>query len=69
MLRTLERTPALQGKGFALDAVSPAFGRAAPCQAGRFPSASRPSAAEAPHSRRAASRPQRGGLQGGKEIP
>jgi hypothetical protein len=25
MLRTLERTPALQGKGFALDAVSPAF--------------------------------------------
>jgi hypothetical protein len=25
MLRTLERTPALQGKGFALDAVSPPF--------------------------------------------
>jgi len=34
MLQTLERTPALQGKGFALDAVFPAFGRCAPCQAG-----------------------------------
>jgi hypothetical protein len=66
MLLTLERTPALQGKGFALDAVSPAF---AALQAGRSPSASRPSAAEAPRSPRAASRPQRGGLPSGKEIP
>jgi hypothetical protein len=44
-MRTLERTSALQGKGFALDAVSPAF---AALQARRTPSASRPSAAEAP---------------------
>ncbi len=31
---SLRPTPALRGKGFALAAVSPAFGRCAPCQAG-----------------------------------
>ena len=61
-MRTLERTPALRGKGVARAGGVPGFRPKAACQAGRSPSPPRASVAVAPRSGWAASRPHAGGL-------